>query len=43
MEDLDDNYNYQILFTNNKLTEIDELKEQIKQLKKEKEDMRVIL
>ena len=34
--DLDENYNYQIQFTNNKLTEIDELKEQIKQLNKEK-------
>ena len=36
VEDLDENYNYQIQFTNNKLTEIDELKEQIKQLNKEK-------
>jgi len=36
VEDLDENYNYQIRFTNNKLTEIDELKEQIKQLNKEK-------
>ena len=37
VEDLDENYNYQIQFTNNKLTEIDELKAQIKQLNKEKE------
>ena len=36
VEDLDENYNYQIQFTNNKLTEIDELKEQIKRLNKEK-------
>eukprot|EP00943_MAST-04B_sp_MAST-4B-sp1_P004967 g4967.t1 len=37
VEDLDENYNYQIQFTDNKLTEIDELKEQIKLLNKEKE------